>query len=87
MDTANASDDFLLKECRALIKLFYHALHVLNPMQFALLLTSCRPLMVHIPDMYSLLLDGCDYRNQPAMGKSTESQESLIAHQHVQNVH
>jgi hypothetical protein len=58
MDAASASDEFLQREGQAFIKLYIAALQVLTPMQGALVLTSCRPLVAHLPDICNMLLHG-----------------------------
>jgi hypothetical protein len=56
-DAVNASDEFLLKEGQAFIKLYIGAIQVLTPMQFAIVSTSCRPLVTHLPDVCDMLLN------------------------------
>jgi len=65
MDTANASDEFVRTEGRALFKLYISAIQVLTPMQIAILVTSCRPLVAHLPDVCNMLLDSNGIENQP----------------------
>ena len=57
MDTVDASDEFLAQEGRAFIKLWIGAIQVLTPMQTAVLLTSCSPLVPHLPDVCEMLLN------------------------------
>jgi hypothetical protein len=73
MDTAH---EFLRDEGRAFIKLYVSAIQVLTPMQAALLLTSCAPLVAHLPDICCMLSSG-NSRNQPAI--ATEGQGFSIA--------
>jgi hypothetical protein len=54
-DVANASDEFLLREGRAFIKLYIGAIETLTPMQTGLILTNCSPLMAHLPDVCNML--------------------------------
>ncbi|KAL4519065.1 hypothetical protein Ndes2526B_g00169 [Nannochloris sp. 'desiccata'] len=61
-DAANASDEFLAKEGRAFMDLWISAIQVLTPVQIAVVLTSCRPLVPHIPEVCTMLLS-----NQPAV--------------------
>jgi hypothetical protein len=55
-DTANASNEFLAKEGRAFMDLWIGAIQVLTPLQTAVVLTSCRPLVPHLPDVCNMLL-------------------------------
>jgi hypothetical protein len=65
-DAANASDEFLAKEGRAFMNLWIGAIQVLTPMQTAVVLTSCRPLVAHLPDVCNMLLhNGTDNNNYP----------------------
>jgi hypothetical protein len=57
-DAANASDEFLLKEGQAFIKLWIGSIKVLTNMQIAIVSTTCRPLVPHLPDVCNLLLNG-----------------------------
>jgi hypothetical protein len=56
-DAANASDEFLLKEGQAFIRLYIGTVQVLTPMQTAVVLTSCSPLVPHLPDICGMLLN------------------------------
>jgi hypothetical protein len=57
LDSANASDEFLLKEGQAFTRLWTGTVQVLTSMQTAIVLTSCRPLVPHLPDICGMLLN------------------------------
>jgi hypothetical protein len=56
-DAANASEEFLLREARAFLKLWLCTIAVLTPMQTAVVLTTCTPLIPHLPDVCAVLLN------------------------------
>lgn len=70
-DAADASDEFLAQEGRAFIKLWIGAIQVLTPMQTAVVLTSCQPLVPHLPDVCNMLLhtDNNDNNNSAIEGQ------------------
>lgn len=58
LDAAAASVEFVAQEGHAFTKLWVGAVDVLTPMQTAIVLTSCRPLVPHLPHVCNMLLNG-----------------------------